>query len=192
MSGSRGLSQAISEGDGISILVEVRDPDGARLAAADGADGLVLRGLVDGVREVAALPLLVYGPSPRDAAEAAADAVVLGADEEPEHLVQLLDQAGALGLECVVRVRDDDDLERVLDHLDPEILLLSAEEAGEDESPIDRLLSLLHDVPAGKLAVAELVGATRADVDELERAGVDAVLVSGTAAHLVADEPPDV
>jgi indole-3-glycerol phosphate synthase len=192
VSGSRGLSQAISEGDGISILVEVRDPGGARLAAADGADGLVLRGLVEGVREAAALPLLVYGPSLRDAAETAADAVVLGADQEPEHLLQLLDQAAALGLECVVRVRDEDDLERVLEHLDPEILLLSAEQVDEDETPIDRLLALLHDVPVGKLVVAELAGATRADVEELERAGVDAVLVSGAAAHLVADEPPHV
>ena len=76
MSGARRLSQAISEGDGISILVEVRDRDGARVAAGDGADGIVLRGLVDGAREAAALPLLVYGPSLRDAADASADAVV--------------------------------------------------------------------------------------------------------------------
>ena len=192
MSGSRRLSQAISEGDGISILVEVRDWDAARLAAGDGADGIVLRGLVDSSRTMPELPLLVYGPSLRDAADVTADAVVLAADDEPERLLELLDQAAALGLECVVRVRDEDDLELVLEHLDPEIFLLCADEADEDEPPIDRLLTLLPDVPAGKLAIAELAGATRADVEELERAGVDAVLVSGDAAHLIADEPPDV
>jgi hypothetical protein len=192
VSGSRRLSQAISEGDGISILVEIRDADGARAAAHTGADGLVLRGLVDGVRDVAPLPLLVYGPSVRDAVDTAADAVVLTADDDAEHLAAQVDQAAAVGLECVVRVRDEDDLELVLEHLDPEILLLCADEAGDDEPAIDRVLTLLHDVPAGKLAVAELAGATRADAEELERAGVDALLVSGDAAHLVADDPPDV
>ena len=33
------------------------------------------------------------------------------------------------------------------------------------------------DVPAGKLAIADLGGVTQAQIDELERAGVDAVLV---------------
>ncbi len=192
MSGSRRLSQAISEGDGISILVEVRDHAGARLAATDGADGIVLRGLVEDVRAVSTLPLLVYGPSLRDAADTAADAVVLAADEEPERLLELLDQAAALGLECVVKVHDEDDFEVVLEHLDPEILLLCADDADDEEPAVDRLLTLLHDVPAGKLAIAELAAATRAEVDELERAGVDAVLVSGDAAHLVSADPPDV
>jgi AmiR/NasT family two-component response regulator len=192
VSGSRRLSQAISEGDGISILVEIRDPDDARTAAASGADGLVLRGLIEGLADVASLPLLVYGPSLRDAVESAADAVVLTADDDAEVLSQQLDQAAALGLECVVKVRDEDDLELVLEHLDPEILLLCADEADDDEPALERVLTLLHDVPAGKLAVAELAAATRADAEALERAGVDAVLVSGDAAHLVVDDPPDV
>jgi indole-3-glycerol phosphate synthase len=192
VSGSRRLSQAISEGDGISILVEVRDREGARGAVGDGADGIVLRGLVEGARDAAQLPLLVYGPSLSDAADAAADAVVLAADDDTEGLLGLMDQAADLGLECVVSVRDEDDLDLALEHLDPEILLLCADEADDDETPVDRVLTLLHDVPAGKLAIADLAGATRADVEELERAGVDAVVVSGEVAHLVADEPPDV
>ena len=98
----------------------------------------------------------------------------------------------ALGLECVVKVRDEDDLELVLEHLDPEILLLCAEETEDDEHPIERVLTLLPDIPAGKLAIAELAAATRADVEELERAGVDAVVVAGGVAHLVGDDPPDV
>jgi indole-3-glycerol phosphate synthase len=168
------------------------DVDHARDAAGDGADGLVLRGLIESVRSASSLPLLAYGPSLRAAAEASADAVVLTPDEEPEHLVALTEQAVALGLECVVKVRDEDDLELVLEHIDPEILLLCAEEADDGEHPIERLLALLPDIPAGKLAIAELGGASRAEVEELERAGVDAVVVAGGVSHLVGDEPPDV
>ena len=48
-------------------------------------------------------------------------------------------------------------------------------------------------MPAGKLAIAELHDATPDDVSELERSGVDAVLVSpdGVAA-LDPGRPPDV
>ena len=50
---------------------------------------------------------------------------------------------------------------------------------------------LLPDVPAGKLAIADLPGATPEDVLALERAGIDAVLVGGASiAHLVGGAPP--
>jgi hypothetical protein len=39
------------------------------------------------------------------------------------------------------------------------------------------VLDLLSDVPAGKLAIADVHGITQVEIDELERAGVDAVLV---------------
>ena len=42
--------------------------------------------------------------------------------------------------------------------------------ADDDQHHLDRLLELLPDVPAGKLAIAELVVASRADIDELEQA----------------------
>ena len=189
---ARRLSQAISEGDGISVLVEVRDSHSANVAAADGADGLVLRGLVEGLGAATDLPVLVYGPSLRDAADATADAVVVGADDDPEEMAAAVDQAASLGLECVVRVADEDALGAVLEQLDPELLLLCADDVGDDETPLERLLALLHDVPAGKLVVAELAVASRADVEELERAGVDAVIVSGDAGPLVGDDPPAV
>ena len=55
------------------------------------------------------------------------------------------------------------------------------------------LLALLHDVPAGKLAIAELHDATPEDVSELERSGVDAVLVSPASLEtLIQVGPPDV
>ena len=73
--------------------------------------------------------------------------------------------------------RESAELERALRYFDPEVFLLSVREDADDD-PLTVLLDLLHDVPAGKLAIAELHDATPEDVSELERSGVDAVLVS--------------
>jgi indole-3-glycerol phosphate synthase len=192
--GARRLSQAIAEGDGISVLAEVRDAAGARAAAEQGAEGLVVRGPVDGVREATPLPILLYPEEGAAGPEAEADAVVLAADREGDELRRLADEAAARGLECVVRVGEEEHLERALELLDPEVLLLAAgREDDRAEGHLERLLELLPDVPAGKLAIAELPGATPAAVGELERAGVDAVLVTASdVASLVGDAPPDV
>jgi len=178
------LSQAIAEGDGISILVEVGDAAAASAAERDGADGLGVRRGADAVRASSQLPLLHLGGA-GEASVRAADAVVVSD-------ANAWDQGRALGLECVVRVSDSTALERVLIDLDPEIFLLSAG-PDSDEDPLEVLLALLHDVPAGKLAIADLHDATVDDVAELERAGVDGVLVTaGNVAALVGTEPPDV
>ena len=113
--------------------------------------------------------------------------------EHGDALGEVVDAAHARGLECVLRVRDEDELEEVLELVDPEILLLSAEDADDGQDHLERLLELLPDIPAGKLAIAELAGASRYDVLELERAGVDAVIVSGSDVEsLVGDTLPDV
>lgn len=187
---ARRLSQALAEGDGISVLVEIRDGAAARAAQEGGAEGLVVR--EPGLRAEAELPLLAYGPLPADAAAAAADAVVLAVDDGDETLAGHADQCHQLGIEVVVRVSDEDELARALEQVDPEIILLTAERAGDEQAPLDRLLELLPDVPAGKLAIAELPGASRDDVEQLERAGVDAVLVTGDVEALVGDAVPDV
>jgi hypothetical protein len=179
------LSQAIAEGDGISILAEVGDAAGAGAAEREGADGLGVRHGADVVRASSQLPLLHLGGATEESARAA-DAVVVSPDPTA------WDQGQALGVECVVRVSHSDDLERALAELDPEILLLSVG-PDSDEDPLEILLELLHDVPAGKLAIAELHDATAEDVAELERAGVDGVLVTaGNVAGLVGAEPPEV
>jgi hypothetical protein len=189
----RRLSQAIAEGDGISVLVEIGSGDAARRAEQRGAEGVVVRGTHASLGREVALPLLAYGPAPEGAVESAAAAVVLAIeDQDDDALHGLADRCLDLGLEVVVRIRDDEELERVLEHLDPEIVLLSAERAEAEQAPLDRLLELLPDVPAGKLAIAELADASREDVEELERAGVDAVLVTGDVGALVGDGVPDV
>lgn len=192
MSGPRRLSHAIAEGDGISILVEVDGVDSARSAAAQGADALVLGPEVLGIREATGLPLLFSGMGPA-ARAAASDAVIVDGDGDGDELKAWFEAADEAELECVVRVSSAEALERALDVLDPEVLLLSTEPGEDDGDALESLLDLLGDVPAGKLAIAELHDATSEDVAELERAGVDAVLVAGgDVAALVGDDPPEV
>jgi hypothetical protein len=179
------LGQAIAEGDGITILAAVADAEAAGAAERQGADGLAVEGAAAGVRAASQLPLLHLGRV-ADADAAQADAVVVAPHGGAWN------EADARGLELVVRVRHTEDLERALEELDPEILLFSADPNSE-EHPLDVLLALLHDVPAGKLAIAELRDASTEDVAELERAGVDAVLVRAQdVAALVPVDPPDV
>jgi indole-3-glycerol phosphate synthase len=196
VTGSRRLSQALSEGDGISVLVHVRDAGAATAAEGQGAEGLVIDRPDGGVREATSLPLLFRGESPDEARRAGADGWVLIAEhhhEEGSELEEHYARALALGLECVIDVADEEELELVLDRIDPEIFLLSPREAEDDEEALDRVLELLPDVPAGKLAIAELGATTRDEVVSLERAGIDAVLVTGgDVAHLVGGSAPQV
>jgi hypothetical protein len=179
------LSQAIAEGDGISVLVEVADGQEAGRAQQQGADALVVRSGATGVRDASHLPLLLVGQA-AGARAVAADAVVVPADME------IWDEALGLGVECVVQVSDSDDLERALEELDPEVFLLSPDPEADDDA-LETLLAMLHDVPAGKLAIAELRDASADDVAELERAGVDAVLVTSTnITALTPATPPEV
>jgi hypothetical protein len=176
--GSRRLSQRISEGDGIAIIARVRDVESARAAEADGAKALAVEGAVAGIRESTSLPLLwVGGGSPVDA-----DAVAMRPGGEP-----------AEEFEAVLHVRDEDELEEALEQHDPEIFLLAASGDDDDDDPLASVLELLPDVPAGKLAIADVEVASRDDVVALERAGFDAVLApAGRVGALVGSAPPDV
>ena len=167
---SRRLSQAIPEGDGISLIVPVERSEAARAAEADGAEALLAHGdAIPEIREASSLPVVSYYVS----GAPAADACIVGADADWEHL-------HALDIEIVVRVEQDDELEQALEQHDPEIFVLAG---GQAEERLGRVLSLLSDVPAGKLAIAELPGVTRDEIDELERAGCDAVLVGASGSE---------
>jgi indole-3-glycerol phosphate synthase len=195
MRGSRRFSQAISEGDGISLLADVRDVEDARAAEADGAEGVVLRDHVEGVREATELPIFwCRHGSLDDARLAGADACLLVlelVDDENGRLERLHAEALDLGFDCVVEVRDEDELQLALDQVDPEIFLLSARRA-DDGGGLEHVLGLLQDVPAGKLAVAELEVSTPSEIVELERAGVDAVIVrAADVAELVGGSLPE-
>jgi hypothetical protein len=174
--GSRRLSQRISEGDGIAIIARVGDVESARAAEAGGAKAIAVDRAVAGIRESTSLPVLWLGEGvPVDA-----DAVATrpGRDVAAE-------------LEAVHDVRNEDELEAALEDHDPQIFLLSAREGGDDD-PLDLVLELLPDVPAGKLAIADVDVASRDEVIALERAGFDAVLAVGAVGDLVGAAPPDV
>jgi NAD(P)H-dependent flavin oxidoreductase YrpB (nitropropane dioxygenase family) len=177
VTGPRHFSQRIAEGDGISIIVHVADADAARQAEEQGAEALAIAHPIDGIREATTLPLLWMGHGkPHDA-----DACAVRLGDHPHQHV-----------ETVVTVRDAEELEEALEELDPEIFLLAA---GEDEEadPFEVVLELLADVPAGKLAIAQVHDASRDEVVALERAGMDAVLVpGGHVAELVGHAPVDV
>ena len=177
--GPRRLSQRISEGDGIAIIVRVADVESARAAEAEGAKALAVGHAIAGIREATSLPLLWTGVSePTDA-----DAVVLRPEGHANHAT----------IEFVVDVRDEEELELALELLDPEIFLLSGEGSDEHDDPLDAVLELLPDVPAGKLAIADVAVASRDEVLALERAGIDAVLVpAGSVAGLVGHAPFEV
>jgi hypothetical protein len=197
MTSARRFSQAISEGDGISVIAVVTDAEAAFTAAAQGAEGLIVAGSVPGLSEATPLPILWRGEGPPAAAHAAgADACVLVAatlQDDGDHLERLHSEASEFGLDCVVQVRDEQELEVVLERLDPDILLLSGDRPDGDEGPLDAVLRLLGDVPAGKLAVADIAVSERGEIAELERAGVDAVIVAAASvAALVGAAPPEV
>jgi hypothetical protein len=176
--GSRRLSQRISEGDGIAIIVCVSDADGARDAELQGAKAIAVYTAIEGIREATALPLLWLGAG----TPSEADAVRIRPEED-----------GVGPLEVVVDVRDEEELELALERLDPEIFLLSSREIDEDADPLDAVLELLPDVPAGKLAIAQVDVGGRDEVLALERAGIDAVLVPPRpVGDLVGHQPLDV
>jgi indole-3-glycerol phosphate synthase len=192
---SRRLSQAISEGDGISVIVPVGDLESALAAEEQRAEGLIVWNRVPGLRESVSLPLLWRADGPLEEAQrSGADACLLVVERhDDDGLERVQAQSAALGLELVVDVRNAEELELALERIDPEIFLLSPREAEDGQAAHERVLELLTDVPAGKLAIADLASVARAEVDELERAGVDAVVVAaGNVTELVGAAPPEV
>ena len=189
------FSHAIAEGDGISVVAAVGDPDAARAAEAQRAEALVVDTDPASLRESTRLPILWRADSALERAAEVADAVTLmlpEEDEDHEPAQRRHDEALAAGLDCAVEVRSDEELERALELLDPEIFLLAPPQDDETER-LEAVLELLGAVPAGKLAIADLAVTTEDEVHELERAGVDAVIVhAADVSPLVGDAPPEV
>jgi len=67
VTGPRRLSQAISEGDGISLIVAVRDAAAAQRAEAGGAEALLAEDALDAIRASTALPIVTSSGSSGDA-----------------------------------------------------------------------------------------------------------------------------
>jgi indole-3-glycerol phosphate synthase len=195
VSASRRFSHAIAEGDGISVVAAVADADAARAAEAQRAEALVVDGDPTHLRDATRLPILWRANATVDRAAEIADAVTLTLpDEDDDHgpIQRRHENALAVGLDCAVEVRSEEELERALEMLDPEIFLLVPPQDDEEER-LEAVLELLAAVPAGKLAIADLAVTTEHEVHELERAGVDAVIVhAADVSPLAGEAPPEV
>jgi indole-3-glycerol phosphate synthase len=138
-----------------------------------------------GARAVTALPVLrkdfVVDPYQLyESAAAGADAILLiVAALEPQALYDLLQEARALDLDALVEVHDERELEMALE-AEADVLGINNRDLSDFSVDIERTYDLLADVPAGKTVVSESGFSTRDQLDELDRVGVDAVLVGET------------
>jgi indole-3-glycerol phosphate synthase len=115
-----------------------------------------------------------------EAKSAGADAVLLVVGSlEREDVAELHALAGELGLDALVEVYDEHELEVALE-IDADVIGINNRDLADFSVDTGRTLELLADVPAGKVVVSESGISTREQIDELERHGVDAVLVGET------------
>jgi indole-3-glycerol phosphate synthase len=185
--------QAISEGDGISLIPCLSgDVEALAKAADEGeAEAVAVQSVaeVERVRAVSGLPVLLRRrirnrAELAEAERADADAVVFGLadfDEDDDELEALHAQALELEFDCAIEVHEEEQLVRALERLDPDIIAIANERRDDDVEAFERTLDLLPDVPAGKLVIAESRAISRVQVIALERAGVDAILIADVA-----------
>ena len=106
-----------------------------------------------------------------------ADAVLLVVGAlRPGELAELHAEARELDLDALVEVHTDAELEEALE-LDVDVIGINNRDLEDFRVDLRRTLDLLPEVPAGKTVVSESGIAARADVEDLERVGVDAILV---------------
>jgi indole-3-glycerol phosphate synthase len=112
-----------------------------------------------------------------EAAVNGADAVLLIVRAlEDEELREMHDLARGLDLDCLVEVHDGGELERAL-LLDADAIGINNRDLDEGTVDVATTYELMPDVPAGKAVVAESGISSRDEMRELERVGVDAVLI---------------
>jgi indole-3-glycerol phosphate synthase len=124
-----------------------------------------------------------------EARVAGADAVLLiVAALEPERLATLIGFASDLGMDALVEVHDEDEVETAVE-AGAEVIGVNNRDLHTLEVDLATTFRLLADVPAGTVVVAESGITTRQAVRDLEEAGVDAILVG--EALMRVDDPRD-
>ena len=148
-----------------------------------GARALVTTRRLD---DALALPVLWRGEGgPQAALAANADACVVvarAAGDDEEELAHLYADVLELGLDCVVEVVDEEELERALEPLDPRS---SCSRAGPPVATT-RSSGCWSCCTTSRRASSRSRSSADVDdetLDELERAGVDAVIVGGRPAR---------
>jgi indole-3-glycerol phosphate synthase len=175
----------IRSGASVADVVQAYERGGAT-ALSVLTEGPHFGGSLDDLREARAasvLPILrkdflVDPYQVYESAAAGADAVLLiVAAVHADDLAVLHREARGLDLDVLVEVHDEDELECALDVVEADVIGINNRDLTDFSVDLDRTFELLSDVPAGKTVVSESGIHTRDQLDELERVGVDAVLV---------------
>jgi indole-3-glycerol phosphate synthase len=112
-----------------------------------------------------------------EARAAGADAVLLiAAALGQDRLAQLIAVASELGMDALVEVHDEDEVEAAV-AAGAEVIGVNNRDLRSLEVDLETSFRLLADIPAGTVVVAESGIRRRGDVARLEEAGVDAILV---------------
>ena len=113
-----------------------------------------------------------------ESAVAGADAVLLIVAALDDSELSFLHAAAVeLDLDVLVEVHTDVELTRALEAIDPDLIGINNRDLGDFSVDVERTYELLADVPAGKTVVSESGIHSHEQVLEMERVGVDAVLV---------------
>ena len=97
---------------------------------------------------------------------------------DDQELARLHAEARAIDLDCLIEAHDAGELERALEE-NAEVIGINNRDLDDGTVNIATTYELMPDVPAGKTVVAESGISERAELEELERVGVDAVLIGG-------------
>ncbi len=205
LSGSRPFSEALVR-PGLSLIAEFkrRSPSAGDIAGSASVGDVVsayerggaaalsvltdethFGGNLDDLRQARAacgLPILRkdFIVDPYQLYEAAvngADAVLLIVSAlDDDNLRHLYEESRLLDLDCLVEVHDEPELERAL-AIDADVIGINNRNLGDLSVNLETTSELIVDVPAGKTVVSESGYTTREQIEELERIGVDAVLI---------------
>jgi indole-3-glycerol phosphate synthase len=115
-----------------------------------------------------------------EAKVAGADAVLLVVGSlRNDDLERLYAEAQALDLDAIVEVHDEEELDSALE-LDVDVIGINNRNLEDFTVDIQVTVDLLAAIPTGKIVVSESGIRTRQEIEELERVGVDAVLIGET------------
>jgi len=175
----------IREGASVADVVCAYERGGAA-ALSILTEGQHFGGSLDDLREARAactLPILrkdfIVDPYQLyESVAAGADAILLiVAALDAELLSPLHAEARALDLDVLVEVHSEPELAVAVEIVDADVIAINNRDLKDFSVDVQRTFELLHDVPAGKTVVSESGFHAREQLDELERIGVDAVLV---------------
>lgn len=137
---------------------------------------------LDEARLATGLPILAknFHLDPYQLYESAAhgaDAIlIVVASVNKKRLRELYEEAHALDLDALVEVHDEEELEMALD-LEADVIGINNRDLATFEIDVETTFELMADIPTGITIVAESGIANRQQIERLDDAGVDAVLI---------------